>query len=308
MHLQTPVADAKDFQIVRSILRAPFASFVEIGAPLGLSGVTVKARLERLQRSGAVRIWGIPPPQVFRRHARFFVYARVRGRDRALSLARRADTVVRVAEGHERSFELVTYEAAEDATPPPEIRHRLGEPDFAATMHIGDPKESDRVLSPLDWRILLPLVRTPRASVQDLVDATGLSRKTVRLHRDALVRKRLLFVLPLLAGAKAPGFVIYRLFLWTPSTSAADRERTLAALPGSIFNAWTEKPAGLWLTGTAPTMEHVLRYRDQAEALPGVTRAEFDVFVRNEIFPERLEGWIRAELARWETARRTPKK
>ncbi len=301
---QSAVTDAKDFQIIRSILGNPFASYTKIGAPLGLSGVTVKARLGRLERDGVARLWGIPPPQVFHRHARFFVYGRVRARDHALALARTSPTVVRAAEGHERSFEIVTYEATEDAAPPPEIVHRLGNPNFAATFHISDPRAMDRDLSPLDWRVLLPLIRNPRIAVQDLATATGLSRKTVRLHRDALVRKRLLHVLPLLAGAKSPGFVMYRLFLWMPSTSIADRERVLAALPDATFNAWTERPAGLWLTGAAPRMSDVLHYRDRAEHLPGITRSEVDVFLRNEIFPEKLEGWIRGELARWDRRRR----
>ncbi len=306
MQPKTAVTDAKDFQIIRSLLEEPFASFTEMGQPLGLSGVSVKTRLERLQRQGAVRVWGIPAPQVFHRHARFFVYGRVRANEHALALARKSETVVRAAEGHERSFEIVTYETQKDAPPPPEIVHRLGNPNFAATFHISDPRALDRDLSPLDWRILLPMVRDPRASVQDLAHTTGLSRKTVRLHRDALVRKKLLFVLPFLAGAKSPGFVMYRLFLWMPSTSIPDRKRALAALPGTTFNAWTERPAGLWLTGAGPTMGHVLEARDRAEAIPGVTRAEFDVFHRNEIFPERLEGWIRGEIGRWEAARRVP--
>ncbi len=198
----------------------------------------------------------------------------------------------------------MTYEEAEDASPPPEIVRRLGDPDFAATFHISDTRPVDRDLSPLDWRVLLPLIRNPRIPVQDLASATGLSRKTVRLHRDGLVRKKLLYVLPLLAGAKSPGFVMYRLFLWMPSTSIADRERVLAALPNTTFNAWTEKPAGLWLTGAAPRMSDVLQYRDRAERLPGITRSEVDVFVRNEVFPEKVEGWIREHLARWDQRRR----
>ena len=299
MQPKTAVTDAKDFQLIRSLLREPFASFTRVGEHIGLSGVSVKARLERLQRIGAVRIWGIPPPQVFHRHARFFVYGRVRAREHALALARKSDTVVRAAVGHERSFEIVTYETQPDAPPPPEIVRRMGDPNFAATFHIGDPRELDRDLSPLDWRILLPLVRDPRTAVQDLANATGLSRKTVRLHRDALVRKQLLFVLPFLAGASSPGLFMYRLFLWMPSTSIADRNRVLAALPDTTFNAWTERPAGLWLTGAAPAMATVLQYRDRAEAIPGITRAEYDVFMRNEIFPEKFEGWIRAEQDRW---------
>lgn len=299
------MADAKDFQILRFLMREPFAPFSRIGGPLGLSGVTVKARLDRLVREGTVRIWGTPSPEVFRRHARFFVYGRVRaGRQRAFELAQKSETVVRAAEGHERSFELVAYADTVDAPPPPEIVRQLGEPNFAATMHLSDPKPSDCVLSPLDWRILLPLVRNPRAPIRDLARATGLSRKTVRRHRDDLVRKELLRVFPLLQGAKAPGFVLYRLFLWMPSTSIADRERVLTALPGSFVTAWTERPAGLWLAGSAPTMGHVLESRERAERIAGVTRAEFDVFVRNEAYPERLEGWIRTELRRWEDGRR----
>ncbi len=304
MHPKTAVTDAKDFEIILSLFRSPFASYTDIGVPLGLSGVTVKARLDRLQRDGVARLWGIPPPQVFHRHARFFVYGRVRARDRALALAWKSPTVVRAAEGHERSFEIVTYEATEDAGPPPEILRRLGDPNFAATFHISDPRPIDRDLSPLDWRVLLPLIRTPRMPVQDLASATGLSRKTVRLHRDALVRKRLLSVMPLVTGAKSPGFVMYRLFLWMPSTSIADRERVLAALPNTTFTAWTENPAGLWLIGAAPRMSDALQDRDRADRLPGITRSEVDVFLRNEIFPEKLEGWIREQLARWDQRRR----
>ncbi len=302
--LQSAVTDAKDFQILLSIIRSPFASYAEIGASLGLSGVTVKARLDRLQRDGVTRLWGVPPPQVFHRHARFFVYGRVRARDHALALARKSPTVVRAAEGHERSFEIVTYEETKDAGPPPEILRRLGDPNFAATFHIGDPRPVDQDLSPLDWRVLLPLIRNPRIPAQDLASATRLSRKTVRLHRDALVRKKLLYVLPLLTGAKSPGFVLYRLFLWMPSTSIADRERALAALPNTTFIAWTEKPAGLWLVGAAPRMSDVLQDRDRADRLPGITRSEVDVFVRNEVFPEKVEGWIREQLARWDQRRR----
>ncbi len=305
MHPKTAVTDAKDFDIIRFLLQSPFASYTRIGAPLGLSGVTVKARLDRLQRDGVARLWGIPPPQIFHRHARFFVYGRVRARDHALTLAKKSPTVVRAAEGHERSFEIVTYEAREDAGPPPEIVERLGDPNFAATFHISDPRPVDRDLSPLDWRVLLPLIRNPRIPVQDLAGATGLSRKTVRLHRDALVRKRLLTVLPVLAGAKSPGFVMYRLFLWMPSTSIADRNRALAALPNTTFTAWTEKPAGLWLVGAAPRMSDVLQDRDRADRLPGITRSEVDVFLRNEVFPEKVEGWIRDQLARWAQRRRS---
>ncbi len=298
------MTDAKDFQIIRSIIQSPFASYTEIGAPLGLSGVSVKARMDRLERDGVARLWGIPSPQVFHRHARFFVYGRVDARDHAFALARKSPTVVRAAEGHERSFEILTYEETENAGPPLEIAQRLGKPNFAATFHISDPKALDRDLSPLDWRVLLPLIRDPRMAIQDLASASGLSRKTVRLHRDALVRKRLLYVLPLLVGAKSPGFVMYRLFLWMPSTSIADRERVLAALPNTTFNAWTENPAGLWLTGAASRMSDVLHDRDRADRLPGITRSEVDVFLRNEAFPEKLEDWIREALARWDRRRR----
>ena len=302
------MTDAKDFKILRHLFQEPFASYQRIGEPIGLSGVSVKARMVRLERDGVIQgMWGLPAPETFGRHGRLFVYAKVARPDRAMALARKTDPIARAAVGHERSFEVTTYARTPDEGAPPELVKRLGEPDFSGTMRITVPQERSFPLSPLDWRILLPLVRQPRSSVQKIAEITGLSRKTVRRHRDDLFRRGVFRALPLLAGARSPGLVIYRLFIRSPSITFADRQRILGTLPDTYLAAWTEGPPGLWLAGGAPTMAAALHDRDRAERLLGVTHAEFDVFVRNEYFPERIEGWIREELAKWDARRRPAK-
>src|SRR5207249_3222482 len=128
------VVDEKDFQILARLARDPFASNEGIGGSLGLSGNSIKRRIESLVAEGVVPgTWLFPIPQIFRRHSRIFVYRDMAKPEAAIDVALRADPIVWAGFDVDRSFHAHAYATTPDAAPPPELVKALGEPSFAVS-------------------------------------------------------------------------------------------------------------------------------------------------------------------------------
>ena len=298
------MVDERDFQILAQLARDPFASNEKIGRALGLSGNSAKRRLEALVAEGVVpSTWLLPVPQIFRRHSRIFVYKDVVRLDEAVEFALGEDPVVWAGFDVDRSFHVHAYTPTPDASVPEGLVKFLGEPAFSVSppFYQSDPNEA--VLSPLDLRVLLVLIRRPRASLKELADATGLSPKTVRRRRDAMFANGLFILFPVIHVARARGLVLYNAYAQGAKVPS-NAQQILSALPRCRLITTRTNPPGVWMIGWADSISEVADVEARLRSLPGVERAGIIMRQRVDFAVDRVEGWIREDLAKWDRLRR----
>ncbi len=302
------MADETDFQILVRLWRDPFASYEAMGHTLGLSGNTAKNRLERLRSDGLISgIWALPAPAIFGRRARIFAFRPPDDAARAVEHALQIDPVVWALERTDHYVSVNAYLNDGSDEPPKELMDLLGPPVFAISPRTFETLRDPPVLSPLDLRILRALLRDPRASLQDLAKACRLTPKTVRSHRDAMFRDRAFSMLTPLQGAQSPGLVVYNLLVATEAVTPAIRGVVLSALPRCVLLSETERPAGLYLAGRAPSLAQAVADEAAAAQVPGVERVQLNLFLRHTFAAERLEGWIDEQLTMWDRAKPGPR-
>ena len=294
------MADETDFRILARLWQEPFASYEAIGHGLGLSGNTAKNRLKRLREDGVISgVWALPAPGVFRRSSRIFAFPPQEDPNRALEEALRVDPVVWALERTDHRVSVHAYVEPGTDEPPEKLTDLFGPPDFAISPRMFGAITDLPVLSSLDLRVLRALVRRPRGSLQEIGRQCRLTPKTIRAHRDAMFRDRVFTFLTPLQGTRSRGLVIYNLFVQTPTVTPSQRSAVLAALPGSLVLAETERPTGLYLLGRAPSLAQVLESEARARGVRGVMRVELNLFLRHEFAAARIEGWIDDQLAIW---------
>ena len=160
------MVDEKDFQILSHLARDPFVSNERLGRDLGLSGNSVKRRIENLVKEGVLpSTWLLPIPQVFQRHSRIFVYKDVTRPEESIEAALQTDPVVWAGVDLDRSFHVHAYAESPDAAAPEALVKVLGEPAFAVSPPFSHATPMEATLSSLDLRVLLVLIRQPRASL-----------------------------------------------------------------------------------------------------------------------------------------------
>jgi DNA-binding transcriptional ArsR family regulator len=67
------------------------------------------------------------------------------------------------------------------------------------------------LLSILDFLVIDALVDNPKIPFKELVEATGLSPKTVRKHLDSLIRSETMAIMPRLGVGSSSGDIVYNL-------------------------------------------------------------------------------------------------
>jgi DNA-binding Lrp family transcriptional regulator len=297
------VVDEKDFHILAHLARDPFASNEKIGRAQGLSGNAVKRRIEALEAEGVLpSTWLLPVPQVFRRHSRFFVYRDLEKPEVAIEFVLKIDPIVWAGFDVDRSFHVHAYMERPEAPAPEELVKRLGEPALVASPPFSQADEAAATLSTLDLRTLLVLLRRPRASLKEIASAAGLSPKTVRRRRDSMFANGLFILFPVIHVARARGLVLYNAYAHGAQVPAS-LQRILAALPRCRLITTRTNPPGVWLIGWADSMAEVADVEARLKALPGVERAGIVLRQRVDFAVDRLEGWIREEIAKWGRAR-----
>src|SRR6266550_1407012 len=200
------MVDERDFQLLAHLLREPLASNEELGRRVRLSGTAVKTRLAGLTEEGVFGgLYGIPAPEVFQRRRHVYVFRGERVNATAPHKAIQMDPVVSVHLRQDGNLPAILYEPPnESADPPEELVRTFGAPAFSVLPRPFQAPPKGTVLSPIDWRVMRPLIREPRMPVRTLAERTGLSPKTVRRHRDALLRDGALTIEVHVRGARAP--------------------------------------------------------------------------------------------------------
>ena len=299
------MVDERDFQLLANLLKEPLASNEELGRRVRLSGTAVKTRLAGLTEEGVFGgLYGIPAPEVFQRRRHVYVFRGERVNATAPHKAIQIDPVVSVHLRQDGNLPAILYEPPNEAADPPEeLVRTFGAPAFSVLPRPFQAPPKGTVLSPIDWRVMRPLIREPRMPIRTLAERTGLSPKTVRRHRDALLREGAFTIEVHVRGARARGLLLYNLWLTLPHLPARDRHAILTKLPRCVVVNVMQEPPAIYLFCRADAYSDVLADEAMAKELAGTDRSGL-VFPLDTAFAmDRLESWIDAELARWSTRR-----
>jgi DNA-binding Lrp family transcriptional regulator len=293
------LVDGTDFRILRALLEDPFASNEAIGRKAGIRGTSVKARLDRL--AAEIRFRGfhlVPAPECLGRVARGHFYRPDALTDARVEAAMRVDPVVWLVGHHDGIASVLTFEPQRDAPGRAALDEAMGGPPFLSVDVRLTLNPRPPVLSPLDWRVLRALLADARRPLVDAAAETGLSRRTVARHRDALLETGSAYVTPLWDEAKADAAVLYHLIAVGDGT--LDRHAlTRAAGPEALPYALLTQPPGYAFVSMATSTAHAIAAHARVAAVPGVTTALLNFPVRNEFAEGRVRGWIDEELRKW---------
>lgn len=292
--------DELDFRVIAELVRTPFASHANIGRALGLTGTTVKSRLDGMVRRGAIAgFLVVPSAATLRRIQKLYPFHNV-DPEPPLERILDVDDVVAVARANPGTLIVNTFEQNAGAHPPPAITDAIGgTPERATLTDTPTRGDSSSILSPLDWRVADALLEDPRAKLTELARKARLTATTVRRRRDALVERGLLHVAPIVDTRREDGLVVYSGYAWLSGRSVAEKIHS----PG-LASIWVHHdPPGVSIFGAMPNYAAVEQFEHELRDLPGVLRAELTAARGGVLATGRLRKWIREEIARWSGTR-----
>ena len=159
------------------------------------------------------------------------------------------------------------------------------------------------ILSPLDWRVMDALISNSRASLSALAEGTGLSARTVRKRRDDLLSRGQISLPPRLDTTREGGLIVYSGYV------SAELPRSLDQIdaPGLMVVRRLHDPPVALFMGHAETLGEVQSTESRLRGIPGVLEVDLRPSRHAAFATRRLHDWVRAEVKRWETARRVPR-
>lgn len=295
--------DDEDFRILAALFRSPLASAAAIAGAVGLTRPAVSRRIDRLGSAGVLQGFAAHiAAAVFGRYARLFPF---RPDDRPaddLEEILRVDPVVWGSLKHDGGVTVCAYLADPTEEPPRALIDLLGRrPLGSYGSSLPSPRVDDPILSPLDWRVLEALVADPRGSTRRLANATRLSPKTVRTHRDRMIRDGLLAVTPIIESAPSRGVLLYNLALY--GLEPEDRPHALALLSKKVvINETRERPM-MYLLCQAESLVEVMEVERRLRSVPSLGDVQLTLHKRWACATGRLVGWIRERRDFWDRAR-----
>lgn len=286
--------DAKDFAILRDIAADPTIPLAKIGRRLGVSHTAVRARLDKLAQSGVFQGFAaLPHPAYLGRKARLHTWRNGTFDPSRIPELLEAPGVVFAFAGHAGVVAAMVY--AEDARAPGALRDLLGEPlsstlpRFAAT----DPPR----LSPVAARVLAILVDDPRASLERIAAGANVSRKTARKHRDELLEKGAIEVIPLAVAVSESGVILFHIHANLASLDDVRRLQEAAGAKAALLSVMHDPP-GAYMFGRADSLLEVLQLESRVSQAVG---ASLMVPTAAAVARSRLRDWM-ASLGRPEAA------
>lgn len=294
--------DDTDFQILAALTRDPLASYAELGRDVGLTQPAVRNRITHLREAGVLKgFFGLPAAEAFGRVPRIFPFPKPGVAAEDLDAIVKMDPVVWVSLKHDGALTVELYLEDEAESPPPALVNLLGPPLGGYGSSLPALRVEDPVLSPLDWRLLEILVPDPRTSIAAVARKTGLTRKTVRLRRDRLIRDGLLGIIPIVVGAPSPGLLMFNMALY--GVRVEDRAQVLRTVPEKILiNETGGDHPMMYLLCRADSLSDVLDLEDRLREMEIVEGVQVTLNMRVGIAIDRLLAWIREAMSSSEGA------
>jgi DNA-binding Lrp family transcriptional regulator len=148
-------------------------------------------------------------------------------------------------------------------------------------------------LSRLDAVIVDALADDPAIPFKELVDATGLTAKTVRRHLKALIDSQSIIILPKFGVQPHSGELVFHLSV-VGDVSLASVTRIV---PGAIVYHRTHRPPSLFLLCRTAGLAEFTRAIKEVERIPGVTFARANTNRELMYNPKLIHRLIRGGIA-----------
>jgi DNA-binding Lrp family transcriptional regulator len=263
------------------VLRAP-----RIARELGTSVNTVKERIGRMEADGVIAGYQVVPN--FRHMglnagAHKFITRDERSKDAAVKVACGLDGILEVHDFIGPS--LCVDIAYSDAKDQGEKVRALAEASGDASpvrYYERDMPRVERALTPMDWRILQAMRWKAGRPLSDVADELGVALRTVRRHVDRMADEGSFFAIPLVDPGKAAGLFLFDLICDLGPLGKREAIRMLLRTFDDrhvyAFEPAPESTAGFDMMLFASTSAEVEAIRREAAAVPGVVRAEANLF------------------------------
>jgi DNA-binding Lrp family transcriptional regulator len=291
------LVDERDFLILSQLRKYPFSSYETLGRGIGLSGKSVKTRIEALEKAKILTsLQAMPAAQVFRRVPRLFFFKQHVTHSEKLDAAIEIYPAVFATMDVNHSVAVLLYDKASSTEPPEELIALLGPIDSEATPLFPHPRrELSKPVSLAELKVLRILVLNLRVPVKEISESTGLSQKVAKKARRQLLDNGLLQVQPILQSAQSSRILMYEVHVYSNDDSVLLRIRQ--TLPKSVFiNQWEHTAIILscWADSIAEVFETERRLRRE----PGVSSVRVKFHARIILSSSRLISWIDEEILR----------
>ena len=287
--------DAKDFRLLVALDENARQSYQALGRKVSLSAPAVRERLRRLEERGILHgYWVSINPAVFGREDLLVSFGGEWSRDDAIRALGGPDVawVAWKVDGGV-TVEVWPYDVEKAV---PALEQFLGHRAIWQGVSRAPLKHE---LSGLDWRVLDALIDDPRAPIEVLSVATGLSPKTARNHVTRLIRDEAIYVVPRLGFLADSGEIVYHLVV-AGTASFAELRR---AIGDAVLVHETQGPPMKYLFCRADSLGELTAKTHVLQTLPNVSSVQLSLnreFTVGTDFVPRLvrEGMKRSENPR----------
>lgn len=291
-----------DLDLLAALFEDPFASYAQLGDHLGMTGQGARKRVLRLREEGVLQGFvATPVPAVFDRVGRFATFE---VSDPDIEAALELEDVVLVGATIDGLSTLVGFLPPDGEADRQAAWRQALEADAPVYEGAYRADVDPGPLGPLDWRVVDALLDDPRASLTDLAEATGLTRRTVRDRRTRLVDEGAVEVTPLL-GSSESGRLFFHLGVLGFDGPPLQLTREL---PGAVLaervGPVADVGGGAILFCEADSLADQHQLVERARGLDGVTDVRPYLLEGYRVHTERLSAWVEDELDTWDRARR----
>jgi len=291
------LVDERDFWILTQLRKNPFSSYETLGRGIGLSGKSVKTRIEALEKTRIIPpLQAMPAAQIFRRSPRLFFFKQPASSQEKLQAAVKIDPAVFATMDASRKAAVLVYGKASSPGPSEGLIALLGPVELEVTPLFPYPrKELSKPLSLAQLKVLRMLVMNLRVPVSEISNSTGLSQKVAKKARRMLLDNGLLQVQPIIQSAHSSRILMYEVHVHSNDDSVLLRVKQ--TLPKSVFvNQWDN--GAIILSCWADSIAEVSETERMLRSKPGVSSVLVKFHTRTILSSSRLISWIDREISR----------